>query len=102
MGPDRNSAVDLQGDAIYFIYDGTERDKSIMERLLSHLERRTRKQLVLVSARDHEGQRIIQHFHLHGTRFVLIIRKDLALHHMWTDGDHFDAPHIAYMAEQAN
>lgn len=91
----------LQGDAIYLIYDGTERDKRVMELILTHLERRTRKSLFLVSAREPEGMRIIQHFHLRGTRFVLIIRRNLELHHMWTDGDHFDAAHIAYMAEQA-
>jgi hypothetical protein len=93
--------LEIQGDAIYLIYDGTERDKAIMEQLLSHLERRTRKELKLLSARDLEGQRIIQHYHLHGTRFVIIIRSNLELHHVWADGDHFDATHIAYLAEQA-
>jgi hypothetical protein len=97
-----DDAADLQGNAIYAVYDGTERDKHIMELLLSHLERRTRKQLFLVSARDLEGQKIIRHFRLQGTHFVLIINKNLGLHHMWTDGDQFDAPHIAYMAEQAH
>jgi hypothetical protein len=92
----------LQGDAVYAIYDGTERDKHHMELLLSHMHRRTRKQLFLLSAREEEGQKIIRHFHLSGTHFVLIINKNLGLHHMWTDGDQLDAPHIASMAEQAH
>ena len=92
----------LQGNAVYLIYDGTERDKHIMELLMTHLERRTRKNLFLVSAREQEGMSIIHHYHLHGSRFVLIVRQNLELHHMWTEGDLFDAAHIAYTAEQVH
>ena len=91
----------MQGDAIYVIHDGTERDRHMMEQLISHLDRRTKKQIILLSAREGEGRDIIHHFHLRGTHFVLILTRDKELHHMWTDGDLFDAAHIAYLAEQA-
>jgi hypothetical protein len=102
MGGAISQIPSIEGNAIYVIYDGTERDKSVMEQLVSHLERRTRKQLFLLSARDDLGRQIVHYFHLRGTHFVLIITSHKQLHHMWTDGDLFDAAHIAYLAEQAH
>lgn len=73
----------------------------IMERIRAHLERRTQKSIIILSARDEEGQKAIRLYHLHGKRFVLVLRKNGDLHHVWTDEENLDAPHIAYIAEQA-
>jgi hypothetical protein len=56
----------------------------------------------MISARDDDGRRIIQYYHLRGSHFVLLVRGNDELHHMWTDGDHIEASHIAHMAEQVH
>lgn len=71
-----------------------------MENMATHLERRTKKPIEIISARSQEGAELIRKFHLRGTHFVLVIRPDGELHHSWTNEDLLDAPHIANIAEQ--
>lgn len=85
---------------IVFIYDGTERDRYAMESIIKHMQRRTRHPITIYSARSEEGRELVRRYQLHGTHFVLVIRTNGDLHHMWNDEDRLDSPHIASLANQ--
>lgn len=101
MGLDFTNIKDEPGSAIYLIHDGTEQDKQNFIRLSEDIARRTKKQLVLMSAKDKNGSDIVKFYSLRGTHFVLVVRDDDQLHHVWSDGERFDASQIAYTADQA-
>lgn len=101
MGLDFTGIKDHHGSAIYLIHDGSEKNRLDFERLSEDLRSRSKKQIVLMSADSKDGDGIIKFYQLRGTRFVIIVRDDDQLHHVWTDGELFDASKIAYTAEQA-
>lgn len=101
MGLDFTTIHDMPGSAIYFIHDSTDRVRLEFERLMDEVSRRTKKQLVLLSSKEKNGADVVRFYNLHGTKFVLVVRDDDQLHHVWSDGERFDASQIAYTAEQA-
>lgn len=101
MGLDFTAIKDERGAAIYFIHDGSVQGESRFQRLMDDVSRRSKKQSLLLSVREGDGQKIVDFYKLRGTNFVLIVRDDDQLHHVWSDGENFDASHIAYTAEQA-
>lgn len=101
MGLDFTTIKDQPGSAIYIIYDGTEVDKQKFEMLTKDLSERTKLQIVFMSIDDPNATEIIKFYQLKGSHFVLIVRDDDQLHHVWSDGENFDASIIAYTANQA-
>lgn len=101
MGLDFTNIKDHHGSAIYLIHDGSEKNRMEFEELAEDLKRRSKKQVVLMSADDQNGDNIIKFYQLKGSGFVLVVRDDDQLHHVWSDGELFDASKIAYTAEQA-
>lgn len=101
MGLDFTSTKDEPGASIYFIHDGTEPDADNFARLIDDVSHRTKKQCILMSIKDKDAAKIIAFYQLKGSHFVLIIRDDDSLHHVWSDGERFDPSQIAYVAEQA-
>lgn len=101
MGLDFTGIKDHDGSAIYLIHDGSEENKLDFEKLSEDLKNRSKKQVILLSTNSKDGNKIINFYQLRGTKFVLIVRDDDQLHHVWSDGELFDASKIAYTAEQA-
>lgn len=101
MALDFTQIKDQPGAAIFLIYDGTEQDLASMVILVEAIRSKTEKQVIIISAKDTVGISIIQFYGLRGTHFVLIVRDDDQLHHVWSDGELFDASTIAYIADQA-
>ncbi|MDQ2973483.1 MAG: hypothetical protein M3Q79_03320 [bacterium] len=101
MALDFTKIKDEPGSAIIMLHDGTTRGQREFERLAAQIQKRTKKQLVLLSVKDSVGHSIVSFYGLRGTKFVLIVRDDDQLHHHWTDGNIFDPSEIAYSAEQA-
>ena len=101
MALDFTKLKDQHGAAIFLIHDGTERVKEEFETLAADIGRRTKKQIIELNVREAPGSEIVKFYGLRGSRFVLIVRDDDQLHHVWSDGERFDASHIAYTAEQA-
>jgi len=101
MGLEFTTISDLQGAAIYFLHDGSEHNKSSFTGLMSDVQRRTKKQCVLLDSKSEDGMKIRRFYALKGTHFVIIVRDNDQLHHVWSDGEHFDASKIAFTAEQA-
>ena len=101
MALDFTTIKDEPGSAIFMLHAGTEMDKSDFERLAADVRTRTRKQIILLPVNETIGRSIIEFYQLRGTHFILIVRDDDQLHHVWSDGERFDASHIAYTAEQA-
>lgn len=94
--------TERRGTTIILINDGTERGRMKFERLHTEVDRRTRSNILVFSIRDVEAKKLIEHYHLRGTHFVLLIRNnDHHLHNVWHDDEHLDASHIAHIAEQA-
>lgn len=100
MGLDFTTIKDRHGSAIYFIHDGSDKDRIHFEKLAEEIEHRTKKQTVVMSKDEKNAMDIIKFYQLKGTHFVLIVRDDDQLHHYWSNGDHFDASHIAFLANQ--
>lgn len=100
MGLDFTSIKDHPGSALYFIFDGTERDKNKFSSLMQDVQRKTRKQCLLLDIKDKDSRKIINFYQLRGTHFVLLVGDNDQLHHVWSDGEHFDASKIAYTAER--
>ena len=101
MGLDFTTIKDHAGSAIYLIHDGTENGKLTFESLAEDLKTRSKKQIIILSSDEENGKEIIEFYQLRGNQFVLIVRDDDQLHHVWSDGERFDASQIAYTAEQA-
>lgn len=101
MGLDFTSIKDQPGSAIYLIYDGTQVDEVKFKLLAEDISNRTDKQIVSMSIKDENAAKIISFYQLRGTHFAIIVRDDDQLHHVWSDGELFDAAQIAYFANQA-
>lgn len=101
MGLSFTNIKDHPGAAVYFIHDGTQRGEQEFVRLKDDVSKRTRKQCVLINADSTEGRAIIDFYDLRGSKFVLIVRDNDQLHHVWSDGERFNASQIAYTAERA-
>lgn len=101
MGLDFTHIKDHPGSALFFLHDGSSRDETIITRLANDVKKRTRKQVIILSATSELGHEIIRFYGLRGRRFVLVVRDDDQLHHVWTDQEIYDASTIAYTAEQA-
>jgi len=101
MGLDFTTIKDQLGSAIYFIHDGTVNTEIELTRLMEDVSHRTKKQTILLSSKEQNGDAIVKFYNLKGTKFVVIVRDDDQLHHVWSDGEMFDASQIAYIAEQA-
>lgn len=101
MGLDFTTIKDQIGSAIFLIHDGTDRDKEKFNQLAESLRTRSNKQIIVMSSDENNAQKIVSFYKLRGTHFVLIVRDDDQLHHVWFDGDNFDASQILYIAEQA-
>lgn len=102
MNLDFLSSSERRGVTIILISDGTERGRMKLERLQAEIERRTRKNILKFSMREIEAKKLVEHFHLRGSQFVLLVKNsDHHLHHVWHDDEHLDASHIIHMAEQA-
>lgn len=100
-GLDFTNIKDSHGSAIYLIHDGSEKDEKNFNELALDIGRRSKKQIVVLSADDKNAQEVIRFYQLRGSHFVLVVRDDDQLHHVWSDGERFDASQIAYVAEQA-
>lgn len=102
MSLDFLNITDRHGVIILFIHDGTERGRQHFERLYGEVTRRTRQRAEIMSIKDDNAQKLVEHYHLRGRHFVLLIRNsDKHLHHVWHDDEHLDASHIMHLAEQA-
>jgi hypothetical protein len=101
MGLDFTRIKDHHGAAIILIDDGNDDTRARFDTLQQDLATKTKKQLVRLSSKDSDARQIIQFYQLKGTYFVLLVRDDDQLHHVWSDGERFDASQIAYSAEQA-
>jgi hypothetical protein len=101
MALDFTQIKDQPGAAIFFMHDGTEQDRVSMLELVDAVRSKTNKQAILLSAKDTIGMAISQFYGLRGTHYVLVVRDDDQLHHVWSDGELFDPSTIAYIADQA-
>ena len=101
MGLDFTTIKDKPGSAIYLIHDGTQVDEMKFKVLADDMSKRTDKQVVTMSMNDENASKVINFYQLRGTHFVIIVRDDDQLHHVWSDGELFDAAQIAYFANQA-
>ncbi len=101
MGLDFTHIKDEPGSAIFFIHDGTEEGETDFKQLVKEVARRTKKQIILLSADEEKAIKIIDFYDLRGTKFVIIVRDDDQLHHVWSDGERFDPSVIAYTAQRA-
>jgi hypothetical protein len=100
MGLDFTNIKDTEGAAVYVIHNGTTQSQATMERLVTEIKAGTNKQVLLFSARDGNGAKIINFYQLTGSEFVIIVRDDDQLHHVWSGGERFDASMITYYANQ--
>ena len=101
MALDSTTIKDQRGSAIYFIHDGSEMDERNFGGLVEAVSQRTQKQCLLMGPDDPNAQKIVEFYQLKGSHFVVIVRDDDTLHHVWSDGENFDPSNIAYLAEQA-
>lgn len=101
MGLDFTRIRDEPGSAIFFIHDGTEQTQQEFNLLKEQLSRKTKKQIITLSSKDGDGYQVVKFYNLRGSKFVLIVRDDDQLHHVWSDGERFDVNQIAYTAERA-
>lgn len=103
MGLEFTSIPDREGAAIYFICDGTPQGEQELRTIYDELAtQHLRAQLVWVGdTRSHDARKIIDFYDLKGSKFVLIVRDNDQLHHVWSDGERFDPARIAYVARQA-
>ena len=101
MALDFTNIKDQPGAAIFMLHDGSEQNEQRLSRLMHDVMRRTKKQCIVLSGKTHPGSDIINFYSLKGSHFVLIVRDDDQLHHVWSDGERLDASTIAYSAEQA-
>ncbi len=100
MALDFTTIKDQPGAAIIMLHDGTEQGEEEFKRLATELATKTNKQIILISSAENIGHSIIDFYDLRGSKFVLIVRDDDQLHHVWSDGERFDPSQIAYTAEQ--
>jgi len=101
MALDFTNIRDEPGAAIYFMHDGTPVGEQDMQRLMSDVQEITKKQCVLLDIKSDAGRKIVEFYALRGTHMVVIVRDDDQLHHVWSDGERFDAGRIAYSADRA-
>jgi hypothetical protein len=101
MGLDFTNIKDEPGAAIFFLHDGTVQDKQQMKQLAVEVNTRSKKQVIVTSSKDTIGRSIIDFFDLKGSHFILIVRDDDQLYHVWSDGERFDPAEVTYIAEQA-
>lgn len=101
MGLDITHIKDHPGSAVFFLHDGSSRDEAVLVRLAEDVKKRTRKQVIVLSALSEPGRAIVSFYALRGRRFALVVRDDDQLYHVWTDQEVYDASAIAYTAEQA-
>lgn len=92
---------DEKGAAAYFIHDGSPDSEARMNKLMKAVEEQTKIPCILLSLNEQTGQKLVSLYDLRGTHMVVIVRDDDQLHHVWSDGDHFDPGRIAYSAERA-
>jgi hypothetical protein len=101
MGLDFSTIKDQDGAAVYIIHDGSMQNAAQMERLASDVKGRTSKQVVVISAKDDNGRKIIDFYDLEGnSNIVLLVRDDDQIHQMWRGNEIPGADQIAYFAEQ--
>ncbi len=101
MGLEFTTIKDMPGAAIYFISDGTEVDKKMFHQLAADVSSRSKLQCIVLEIKDKNAAAILDFYDLRGTHFVIIVRDNDELHHVWSDGERFDASQILYYAEQA-
>ncbi len=101
MSLDFTTIKDHPGSAIFFLHNGTEIGTQHFVDLMADVSRKTKKQTLLLDATQNPGRSIVDFYKLKGSQFVIIVRDDDQLHHVWSDGERFDASHIAFTAEQA-
>jgi hypothetical protein len=101
MALDFTQIKDQPGSAIFLLHDGSEQDAGAMQRLAQDIASKTQKQIILLSSDETIGHSIIDFYQLKGSHFILIVRDDDQLHHVWSDGEYFDPSQIAYIADQA-
>lgn len=100
MGLDFLSIKDLHGVAIFLIHDGTRLSAQRMEHLADTIKRHTRKQVIVLSVKDHDAMKLIDFYDLQGHNLALLIRDDDQLHQVWHDKEIPSGDQIAYLAEQ--
>lgn len=101
MGLEFTTIKDAPGAAIYFISDGTEADGKIFSQLAADVSSRSKLQCIVLNVKDKNAGAILDFYDLKGTHFVIIVRDNDELHHVWSDGERFDVGQIVYFAEQA-
>jgi hypothetical protein len=101
MALDLTHTKERPGPVIYFISDGTESGEIKLKTVLEELLQLTQHQCIwLGDVRSHDAAQVIDFYDLVGSEFVVIVREDDQLHHVWSNGEIIDASTIAYHANQ--
>lgn len=99
MGLEFSHIADRHGAAVYMIHDGTMTQTRAMERLAEELRKKQKDaQIVLLSARDQEGERIRDFYDLSPTSFphILIVADDDRILHAWSGPQVPSLDHLSY------
>lgn len=100
MALDFTSIKDSEGAAIFLIHDGSTVKQKQADRLYRELQKLTRLQIVIVSAREQNGVKIRDFYDLTNENIILIIRDNDEIHALWQDPDIPSAQQLAYSANQ--
>ncbi|MET1032873.1 MAG: hypothetical protein ABWX94_00035, partial [Candidatus Saccharimonadales bacterium] len=76
MGLGFVSIKDQDGAAVYLLHDGTMSKLGAMTRLADAIKRGTNKQVLVVSANEDNGRKIIDFYDISGKNAILIVRDD--------------------------
>lgn len=101
MALDFTGIRDERGAAIYFLHDDTPIGEHAFKKLMAGVKEQCENQCVMMSIKDQAARKIVDFYDLKGTQIVIIVRDDDQLHHVWSDGERFDADRIAYSARRA-
>lgn len=104
MGLDFTNITDRSGAALYLIHDGTLTQQRSLERLAEELgARQLRQQIILLSARDPQAEKIRDFYDLSSMSFphLLIVADDDRLLHSWSGAQLPTADHLAYALQSS-
>lgn len=101
MGLEFTNIADKTGVAIYMIHDGTMNQQRSIERLAEEVAAKDpHRQIVVLSARDKEAEKIRTFYGLSsiGFPYILVVADDDRLLHSWSGLHVPTADHVAHTA----
>lgn len=102
MGLDFTNIPDREGVALYIIHDGSVQEGKHWKEFVDHIQPMTHAQIVVMSARDTDAQKIHEFYGLDQVEIpvLLAIRDDDEIAYKWGGANVPSAEEIAHLLEQ--